>query len=65
MMIQFEDEFFYQLKDACMIEFLKDDLDTIIKTKDWDLIHPDDIKESKKLIKAYNRILKYYGVNNG
>ena len=46
-----------------MVEFLKDDLDTIKKSlnTDW---HEDDTKFDKKLIKAYKLILKYYGVTD-
>ena len=63
MKIELNDELLYQIKDVVMIEFLKDDLDTIIERKDaqW---HKDDKKYDKKLIKAYKLILDYYGVEN-
>jgi hypothetical protein len=63
MKIEFEDEFIYQLKDAVMVAFLKDDLDMLLAPSDvW--VHPDDVKYNKKLVKAYKRILDYYGVKN-
>ena len=64
MKIEFDNEFMCQLKDAVFIEFLKDDLRTILDNKKI-YLHPDDIKYDKKLIKAYKRILDYYGVENG
>lgn len=67
MKIEFEtafiNEFIYQLKDAVMVEFLKDDLETVKLNLQTDC-HPDDIKYDKKLIKAYKTILKYYGVKD-
>ena len=64
MNIELSDVVLYAIKDSIMIEFLKDDLDTLQKSQmvDW---HEDDLKENKKLIKAYKLILKYYGVDNG
>ena len=44
-----------------MVDFLKDDLDTIIQSENIDWVHCDDRKLNKKLIKAYKRILQYYG----
>jgi len=61
MKIEFEDEFIYQLKDAVMVAFLKDDLDTVIKYKADGWVHPNDAKYNKKLVKAYKQILDYYG----
>jgi hypothetical protein len=63
MNIEFDNEFMYLLKDAVMVEFLKSDLEIINLTleNNW---HPDDIKYDKKLIKAYKRILDYYGVKD-
>lgn len=62
MKIELYNDVLYQLKDAVMIEFLKDDLETAeISLAQSD--HPVDIKYDKKLIKAYKRILKYYGVD--
>jgi hypothetical protein len=63
MKIEFDDEFLYQLKDAVMVEFLKSDLEIINLTleNNW---QPDDVKYDKKLIKAYKRILDYYGVKD-
>ncbi len=68
MKIEFEtafmNEFMNQLKDAVFIEFLKDDLNEVRSNLKNDF-HPDDVKHNKKLIKAYKRILDYYGVDNG
>jgi len=64
MKIEFDNEFMYQLKDAVFIEFLRDDLRTILETEEH-YRHQDDIKYDKKLIKAYKRILDYYGVKDG
>ena len=63
MKIELEGNFFYDLKDAVYTQFLKDDLETVKLCLKEDT-HPDDVKYNKKLIKAYKRILKYYGVNN-
>ena len=63
MKIEFDNEFMYQLKDAVFIEFLKDDLRTILDSEKH-YRHPDDVKYDKKLLKAYRRILKYYGVED-
>lgn len=63
MNIELSDELLYQIKDAVMIEFLKDDLSTLKHSIDTDW-HEDDKKMDKKLVKAYNLILKYYGVDN-
>lgn len=64
MKIEFDNELLFDIKDAVFIEFLKDDLDSI-KQNILYHTHPDDIKYDKKLIKAYRRILDYYGVENG
>lgn len=64
MKIEFDNEFIYHFKDAVMIEFLKEDLDAVKDNLDNDC-HPDDVKYNKKLLKAYKRILDYYGVDNG
>lgn len=56
-------ETFYALKDNFMIEFLKDDVDTI-KLNLLNPLHEDDEKLDRKLLKAYSRILKYYGVDD-
>jgi hypothetical protein len=58
-----DSELFYQLKDALMIDFLKDDVDTI-KLNLLNPLHEDDEKLDRKLLKAYSRILKYYGEND-
>ena len=63
MKIELDDEVLYHLKDAIMIEFLKDDVDTI-KINQLRPLHEDDVEYDKKLLKAYSRILKYYGVDN-
>ena len=63
MKIELDNEVLYQLKDAVMIEFLKNDVDTIKKfVKDYQ--NPDDVKYNKRLLKAYKRILNYYGEEN-
>jgi hypothetical protein len=62
MKIELADEIVYLIKDSFMIELLKDDISDILSVEHT---HPDDVKEYKKLIKAYKRILKYYGVDNG
>ena len=64
MKIKVDNEFVYQLKDAVMVQFLKDDLDTV-KQSLADGSHPVDQKYDKKLLKAYKRILDYYGEDNG
>ena len=60
MKIELESEFMYQLKDAVMVAFLKDDLETT-KQNLADSRNEVDIKYDKKLVKAYRTILKYYG----
>lgn len=65
MKLQIDDNFFYNLKDSLMVEFLKSDLETVkYFFTSGGYQHPDDIKYNKKLLKAYKRILKYYGVTN-
>ena len=63
MKIELDDETLYQIKDAVMVEFLKDDLETV-KLNLKNPIHIDDERMDKKLIKAYKLILKYYGVKS-
>ena len=63
MKIELEDDFFYNLKDSLMVDFLKEDLSTVKWFLERDK-HPVDIKNNKKVIKAYKTILKYYGVND-
>jgi hypothetical protein len=63
MKIEFDDEFLYQLKDAVFVNFLKHDLETILESEKK-YRHPNDLKYNKKLIKAYRKILEYYGVQN-
>ncbi len=58
------DNIMYEIKDAVMVQFLKDDLDSV-KQNLADGSHPVDHKYDKKLLKAYKRILDYYGENNG
>lgn len=63
MKIELDNELLYQIKDAVMVEFLKDDVDTLKQSlKDYQ--HQDDVKYNKQLLKAYKRILNYYGVEN-
>ena len=64
MRFELDSEVVYTIKDAVMIEFLKDDLETVKLNLQTDC-HPDDVKYNKKLIKAYKRILDYYGVEDG
>ena len=61
--MEIDGELFYQLKDALMIDFLKDDVDTI-KLNLIRPLHEDDKKLDRKLLKAYSIILKYYGVDD-
>ena len=56
-------ELFYNLKDALMVDFLIDDIDTIKLKPDFEYMDEDDFKNDKKLLKAYKTILKYYGVD--
>ena len=58
MNIEIDTQLYLALKEKLFISFLLDDLEILelvmeIKT------NPDDVKENKKLIKAYNRILSY------
>jgi len=62
MKIEIDDELVQHIKNALMVEFLKDDIDTIQMSDD--LHWHDTAKYNKKLIKAYKTILKYYGVND-
>lgn len=61
--IELDTEFLYHLKDAVMVEFLKDDLDTVKQNLE-NVFHLADVEYDKELIKAYKTILKYYGVYN-
>jgi hypothetical protein len=61
MKIEIDDNFMYILKDAVMVEFLKDDLEALQINDGINWVHPDDIKANKKLVKSYKTILKYYG----
>ena len=63
MKIELDDNIIYDIKDAIMVQFLKDDLNSVKKSL-ADGYHPVDVKYDKKLLKAYSRILKYYGVDN-
>ena len=60
MKIEFDNNIMYDIKDAVMVQFLKADLDNAKQNLAGDC-HPDDVKYNKKLIKAYKRILDYYG----
>lgn len=60
MKFELKSEILYVIKDALMVEFLKDDLDSVKQNLVEDT-HPADVKYNKKLLKAYKRILKYYG----
>lgn len=63
MKIELDNELLQYIKDAMFIDFLKDDLETVKLCLKEDT-QPDDIKYDKKLLKAYRRILKYYGVHD-
>lgn len=60
MKIEFDSSLMYDIKDAVMVQFLKDDLDSV-KQNLKEARHPDDTKYDIKLLKAYKRILAYYG----
>ncbi len=64
MKFELNSEILYLIKDAMMVEFLKDDLN-LIKQNLIENAYPDEIKYDKKLVKAYKLILKYYGEDNG
>lgn len=58
MKIELDTNMVNDLKDKLMVSFLIDDLENLRHYQD---MHPDDIKYNKKLVKAYLRILDYYG----
>ena len=60
MKIELDNEVVYMIKDVIMVEFLKDDLESVKQNIKTD-IHPDDVKYNKKLLKACITVLKYYG----
>ena len=60
MKIEFDNNIMYDIKDSIMVQFLKDDLNSI-KQNLANSSLPADTKYDKKLIKAYKRILDYYG----
>jgi hypothetical protein len=64
MKIEFDNNIMYDIKDAVMVQFLKDDLKTIQENYAVNWVHPDDVKYNKKLVKAYKTILDYYGVTD-
>jgi len=64
-MMNINKELFYNLKDALMVEFLMDDINTIELQPDYEYMNDDDFKHDKKLLKAYKTILEYYGVDYG
>jgi len=62
MKIEIDGHMVNDLKDKLMVAFLKDDLNTVIEAQSCEAwMHEDDVKYNKKLIKAYKRILSYYG----
>jgi hypothetical protein len=63
MKIELDRELVNELKDKLFVQFLNDDLETLLLDLSTDQ-HIDDIKYTRKLVKAYVRILKYYGVND-
>ena len=58
MKIELDRAMINDLKDTLFVKFLLDDLEMLFEYQE---LHPDDIKYNKKLIKAYKRILDYYG----
>lgn len=44
--------------DAIVLSQLKNSRETIIE---FNSVHPDDIKQDKKLLKALNLLIEYYG----
>ena len=58
MKIELDRAMINDLKDTLFIKFLLDDLEMLFEYQE---LHPDDIKLNNKLIKAYQRILDYYG----
>ena len=64
MKVTLDNDILFYIKDRCMVDFLKDDLRTILDTHMVNWVHPDDVKYNKKLVKAYKRILDYYGVKD-
>jgi hypothetical protein len=48
--------------DAIVLSHLKSSRDGMAE---WIAVHPDDIKMQKKVTKAYNVLIKYYGGSNG
>jgi hypothetical protein len=44
--------------DAIVLAHLKSSRDGM---NEWTAVHPDDIKMQKKVTKAYNVLIKYYG----
>ena len=61
MKIEIDGHMVNNLKDKLMINFLVDDLKNVME---YDASHLDDVKYYKKLIKAYKRILDYYGYDD-
>ena len=57
-------ELFYNLKDEFMVEFLRDDIDTIKLMLHFGIGNENEFKNNKKLLKAYKTILEYYGVDH-
>ncbi len=57
---ELDNNLMYEIKDAIMVQFLKDDLNCI-KQNLANSSLPADTEYDKKLIKAYKRILDYYG----
>lgn len=57
MMIEIETSHFDGIVCVC----LKDALETVHWSIANNIIDPDDIKENKKLIKAIERVLEYFG----
>jgi hypothetical protein len=65
--IQIEDEsVLYEVLDDLFIGMLKRELRSMQESLDLDeWMHPDDVKEWKKNIKALKVLIEYYGDNYG
>lgn len=60
MKIELDRELVNELKDKLFVQFLNDDLETLLLELSVDQ-HIVDLKYTRKLVKAYVRILNYYG----
>lgn len=65
MNIELDIDGFYYIKDAFMVKFLEDELETLRISNKYESIDEEDFKDNLELIEAYTKILKYHGVKNG